>query len=193
MAPPTREPHVKGHAFRSVVGAARDLHGDAFADAVLARLPAETREAFEYRRIVASGWYPTRWYVAVLAALRDEAGRRDIVRDVGRACVDADVGSVWRLVMKVASPETVFASSSRYFSNIYDPGKLTILERRPGHVLARWHECEGFSQLMWEEIVASCERLLELAGAREVRIHVRTGGADQAAGMEAEAWWSTGR
>jgi hypothetical protein len=181
-------PRVKGHAFRSVMTSARNLRGDPFVDRAVQRVPEATQRMLP--AVVVGGWYPTAAYRDLLGALRDEAGSTEIVREIGRACTDADVGSVWRVVIKLVSPESVLAGSGRYFSNIYSQGAVTIVDRRRGHAIASWDGCAGFGALMWEEIVASSGRLLELAGAQDVRLHVLSGGGDDEPSMRLEAWWT---
>lgn len=74
---------------------------------------------------------------------------------------------------------TLVAASSRLFSTYYDTGRVETLQARTGYVRMRWSGCAGFNRSIWLGLFASCELMLEMAGADAVRLHVRAGGKSE--------------
>jgi hypothetical protein len=183
-------PKVKGVAFRSVCHAVRGLRGEAFFDGALQLMEPEVGVALAGNGIVARGWYPIDWYREMWRAV-DEAGGegRSFAREVGKVCVRNDLTGVYRVVLKVLSPHTVFNASPRLFASYYDTGTVEILESRRGYTHALWSGCVGFSQSMWDEMHGASEAILEGAGAKNVRFRALSGGGLGDERFEAEAEW----
>ena len=184
-------PKVKGVTLRSALQALERLRGKAIYDATVAAMPSDLAEAVRYRTIIASKWYPIEWYCAVHAAMMTATheGER-LIRDVERDAARADMTGVYSIAFKLLSPQTLINLSSRLFSTYYDTGSVETLEARKGYVRIRWSGCTGFNRTIWVGIVASCEYMLELAGAKNVRVYLRYGGGDGDDFAEGEAFWT---
>lgn len=186
-----REPKVKGVTLRSALQALQRLRGKAGFDATVGFLPDHLAEEVRFGTIIASRWYPIEMYCALHAAMI--AGTREgdrIIREVEREAARADMTGVYRIAFKLISPQTLITLSSRLFNTYYDTGTVETLESRKGHVRIRWTGCTGFNRTIWVGIIASCEQMLELAGAKNVRTHVRSGGGNDEDFAEAEAYWT---
>jgi hypothetical protein len=184
-------PRVKGLAFQSVVRSFEELCGKAELEAAMVRMPAGLRNAIAYGEIVAPGWYTIEWYKELLAALIETSPRRrNLAMEIGGMAAKADLSGVYRLLTKVLSPETLFSGAARLFGNYYDTGTVRVIAARPGHAEASWEACTGFDQNMWDEIRGSCMTILELGGARHVRIHTLGGGREGDDFMQARGYWS---
>jgi len=64
-----------------------------------------------------------------------------------------------------------------------------VLESRRGFIRVSFEGCRGWDENMWSELAGSCESLLEIAGAKHVRLRMLTGGAD-GPNAEFDAHWS---
>lgn len=182
---------VKGVAFRSVMNSTAALRGEVARDKCYAAMDREVADKLKYGQVIPSGWYPIGWYKAMWAGvLAGTGGGPELVRQVGFECMRLDTGGVYRLVMRLLSPETVFAASSRFYSSYYDTGALTITERSPGFARASWKGCIGFNRTMWIEVIASGEALVELAGGKAVRHRIVEGGRDGDPDTVSELRWS---
>ena len=171
---------MKGLAFRSVASAFKALRGERAFDAAMERVPPELGNKLPYGGIVATGWYPIEWYKDLFRALREVGGGGpELIKNIGREAVSADLTAVHKFMLRMLSPETVFSVAPRLFKNYYDTGQLEILDRRSGYQRAVWKNCTGFDENMWLEIVGSAEMVLEAAGARHVRIKVLAGAGDE--------------
>jgi hypothetical protein len=187
----TAVPRVKGVAFRSVLSALEQLRGRAAVDLAITRMPDELSQALRYGTVLPTGWYPTAWYRAMWAGVRAATGEGlDLARHIGREAIRSDMTGLYRLVFKMFSPETVLSQSRRMFNNYYSHGSLEVIDSRSGYGKAIWRGCEGFDRMMWVEILGSSEELLELAGAKFVRVQLLRGGQDGDDFADAEARWA---
>jgi hypothetical protein len=155
-------------------------------------LPKELAEAFRYQTLLAAGWYPIESYKALFHGFRLVRNEGpELARQIGRLAARHDMAGVHKqIIAKVLSPQTLLGMSQRVFSTYYDTGKFSILESRAGFVHARATGCVGWDENMWSEILGSCESLLEIAGARHVRMRTLEGGRDGDTLMDVEARWA---
>ena len=172
-------PKVKGVAFRSVMDAVDELAGPLARDRTLQYLPAELRKQYEYRSILAGNWYPIEAYAALLRAVHKAMGNHaDSARQIGRCCVRRDVGGVHKFILGYLRRETVVALSARLFRLYYDTGVART--DLVGQSMARvtFEGCEGFSALMWAEVVGSTEMLTEVGSKVSARAFLERGGGE---------------
>jgi hypothetical protein len=185
------EPQVKGVAFRSVYASLGKLRGDAVQRAVLEAVSEELRHGFTYRSIVPGGWYGIALYKELLGGIRSVTGEgKDLVTEIGRQCTRDDMAGIYSVLAKLISPQSLFSLSQRVFSSYYSTGQVKMSESRTGYSHAVWNDCRGFDENMWTEVLGSCLQLLEIGGAKHVRIRVLSGGQDGTDHMEAAAHWS---
>jgi len=186
------EPQVKGNAFRTIEQCFVDLYGERAREAALQLLPEPLRSNFERRLLLASNWYPIGWYRTTFAAYRtaQHAGT-ELPREIGRRGVRRDLGSVYKqFFLKMVSPQALLGLSQRLFKNYFDTGQMTVEESRAGFVRAAWSGCDGWDENLWAELAGSCEVLLEMAGAKHVRLRVVSGGRSGDNACEMEAHWA---
>jgi hypothetical protein len=62
------------------------------------------------------------------------------------------------------------------FNQIYDTGHVEVIEPTAVSVRLSFTGCSGFDHVMWVEILGSCERLAELAGGKDARSAIVSGG-----------------
>lgn len=179
---------MKGLAFRSAMRAVATLRGEDAVVEARGHMPAEVADALRLGTIVATGWYPIAWYREMFGGIV-RATSADLPRQVGAEAIRADLASVHKALLRLLSPQTVYSLSNRMFTNYYDTGTVTTLETRPGFLHGRASGCAGWDRNMWQELVGATERILEIAGARHVRIRVVRGGGDGDELCEIEARW----
>jgi hypothetical protein len=186
------EPQVKGNAFRTIEQCFVDLRGAEARDAALKLLSEPLRLSFEKKLLLASNWYPIGWYRDTFAAFREsQRAGVELPREIGRRGVRRDLGSVYKQIfLKLVSPQALFALSQRLFNNYFDIGLMQISDSRSGYVRASWIGCEGWDENLWAELAGSCEVLLEMAGAKHVRLRVIKGGRTGDDVCEMEAHWA---
>jgi hypothetical protein len=185
------EPRVKGVAFRTVDACYFELRGAKLHHKARELMPAELRQAFDSSLILPASWYPISWYRELFRALR-AAGNDglDLPRQIGYQAVKRDMSSTYKMIfVRIISPQTLLSFSGKLFSTYYDTGQFEVLESRKGYVHVRVSGCIGWDINMWTEIYGSCMSMLEIAGAKEVRLRTRSGGHDNDTEMELEAHW----
>jgi hypothetical protein len=186
------EPHVKGNAFRTIEQCFTELCGDGAREAALGLLSEPLRRNFEQRLLLASNWYPIGWYRETFAAYREaQHAGVELPREIGRRGVRRDLSSVYKqLFLKMVSPQALLGLSQRLFKNYFDTGVMQIKQSRDGYVHATWSNCDGWDENLWAELAGSCEALLEMAGAKHVRLRVIKGGRSGDSACEMEAHWA---
>jgi hypothetical protein len=185
-------PKVKGIAFRTVELCFARRYGPGARERANEHLPAEIAENFRLHLILATNWYPIDQYKACLRAFRAAAGGgAEVAREIGRLAARHDMAQVHKqLLARLISPGALLALSQRVFNNYYDTGRFEILESERGFVRAQAVGCAGWDENMWTELAGSSEALLEIAGAKQVRLRIVKGGGDGDEGAELEARWA---
>lgn len=183
---------VKGVALRTVETCFLELRGEAARQRADAFLPRELVDAFRYRTVMASGWYAIEQYKALFHAFRSATGEGpELPREIGRLAARHDMAGVHKQILaRLISPQALLATSQRVFSTYYDTGRLELVEARRGFAHVRATGCLGWDQNMWSELMGSCESLLEISGAKHVRIRQLSGGKDDDAFLDVEARWA---
>jgi hypothetical protein len=187
-------PRVKGVAFRSSIDAFKRVRGAVAFEAVRARLPPELADALDRGLILHSGWFPIEWYAGMFAAMRAATGEGpELLTLLGEVSVEIDFRGVYRALLRLLSPERLFARSTAIFSRYFSAGCYEVIESRAGFVRGRWVGCQGFDANLWAEVIGSSRRMLELAGAKGVVTQVVAGGRDADDFMEVTGTWTSQR
>jgi hypothetical protein len=154
-------------------------------------MPAELRDAYRNGVVLAASWYPIAWYKEVLSAFRGAGNEGpELIRQIGYQAVRRDmIGTYKMMFARIFSPQTLLSLTQHLFNTFYDTGESKVIESRRGHCLMRLQGCRGWDANMFSEIHGSCVAFLELAGAKEVRVHVRGGGRDTDEDCDYEGYW----
>jgi hypothetical protein len=183
------EIQAKGLTFVSVLSAIDDLRGREFRDQVIAAMPEESGTALRYGSVIASGWYPIRWYRELFKAALEIADKPDFAREIGRASVRREIKGVHRLLFKVLSVETLQKQGSRFFKAYFQPTDIKNERLGPGLGRTLFLRCTGFDRNLWQEQLGCCEELLAQSGVQLPRVRVLAGGTDRDDYMEMETRW----
>jgi len=183
---------VKGVAFRTIGLCFTELRGEDAKERSLGLMPRELADGYRYHTLLASSWYPIALYRAAFKAFR--AVRNDgpdLARAIGKLAARHDMSGVHKQILaRLISPQALLGMSQRVFNTYYDTGKFDLLESRRGFVHCMFRDCLGFDENMWAEVAGSCESLLEIAGAENVRIRLIAGAQDGDSSAEFEARWT---
>jgi hypothetical protein len=181
---------VKGVALRSAAKSFEHLRGSKTFAELLDAAPKQLADELRYGTLAASRWYPIGWYRDLHTAMQKVTGEGErMIREVEREASRSDMTGVYRIAFKLLSPQTLFNMSERLFATYFDTGKVETVESREKYIRVRWSHCTGFSRTVWLGVFASCEVMLELAGAKNVRVHVLSGGGSSDDFAEAEGYW----
>lgn len=173
------EPRVRGVPILSLLGAVRTLAGYDAVNRMMGVLPVGLRDAVGHRQLVSKEWYPLGWYRALHAAAQKATGRgRELAKLIGRETTRADFSGVNRVFLLVMSPQALIAKAPKVFEQYFTEGTIVTPEVRAGFTRLEWRGCAGFDRNVWDDMVGSVEALIELAGGRDVRVEVLSGGED---------------
>ncbi len=160
-----------------------DQQGPAREAAFLASLGASVAEL--YAHVIATSWSP-----AVLqSALYEEAalflypGDADGLHRLGRQLAQASYSRIYRAFLLFPTVEFVVSRAARMWRAYYDEGEAEVQRLGPRHLRFRLRHFPEFPRPLQIFLVSHMEVLLELTGARDVRVSEE--------GLQAGVWsWS---
>ncbi len=124
--------HVKGALLVHLRAHVIERDGDAAWKQLVAKLPEVDRATLD-SLIVSSAWYPVgAWNRALdlhLGAHAADAGAE--MTAVARRVADADLHTVFKMLLKLASPETVLRRTTWLWERYFDRGGMTVYEDAP--------------------------------------------------------------
>ncbi len=185
----TGEVEVRGTTFVSVQGAMVDLRGQAFLDRVVEAMPSESSKALGLGSVIASGWYPIRWYRELFAASVTVSGDIQIPREIGRASIRREINGVHRLLFRILSVETLQRQSSRFFQSYFRPTDCIVERLAPRHARTLYSGCTGFDRNLWLEQFGCIEEFMVQARVQVPRVRILSGGGDGDDFCEIETRW----
>jgi len=179
---------VSGQAFLSVREVANELLApsrrveDGF-DRTLTR-------AFEV------GFDPRAMYaLSLYRALMSAAGADpELHTRIGRGTIDRDLRSgPYRFLLRVLSVRTVASIAPRILASYYSHGDVRVQPSGRHALEVHWTDMSGFDGPLWRAMDGASRRVLELAGAKDLRWDRVEGGGDGDAGMVVHASWAASR
>ena len=170
-------PKIKGVALRNFRDVLVKVCEAQVIERIEAAYPPDVRDAFDHGRVVASGWYLLEWYKAMHAAAREvtHAGP-SLARKIGRESTKRDLTGIYRIFLQMVSPQLMISISTRVFGLYYTLGAMKVIEKRDGFARVSVVDCEGFDENIWQDVLGGSELGLELAGAKNVRMRIESGG-----------------
>jgi hypothetical protein len=183
---------IKGVAILGFPPTLNEVVGEGAWERVSAELDEPVRSLIGAKSILPSSWYDVAWYHALYVAC-ERAGvmQRDLPWRVGLVSTTNDLTrGIYRMLMKVISPEFLLSRSGLVFNQYYETGKVRLTELRKGGGRARWEGCAGFTEHVWRDVAGGCEGGLIVAGAKEPRLTITGGGGDGDTWMDMEASWT---
>jgi hypothetical protein len=141
-------------------------------EAVLARLSSPKIVAFLRQPFVAGGWYDVGPLIPFGEAAAQVAGvtHMDFLRQQARAQAQSDINGVYKMLLKLATPEMVMSRLPRAASQYFDFVRAEVKEIGPKHWQSSAH---GIPAVAAQQYMTTTEafvvRALELAGAKNLR------------------------
>jgi len=162
---------IKGVSLRATLAFLAERGGDA-AEA-LAKLPEDLRGALS-KPVLASSYYPFEHLIALQDAVVRTLGgdRRSLLFELGRFAARDAMTTVYKIFLKVGSPEFILGKSGRIVSTyLRGPvGRLELVEREKGHVRMTMERFPGGHADFCRRLDGFNTALLELSGAKEIRL-----------------------
>ena len=90
--------------------------------------------------------------------------------------------------MRMLSPETLIKQGARVFSTFYE-AKLEVESASKGIARISWSGCHGFDKACWLDQIGATEELVEMSGAKLLKVKTISGGEDRDTAMVVEVTW----
>jgi hypothetical protein len=174
LRPPPTVALAKGTIFLNARAFVTHRFGAEAWGALVASLPSPAREALA--EIVAMGWYDASLQPAVYRAMQARLGRGEpaVLRDLARFAADEDLHGIYRMFLRFASPGYVLEKGMAYWSRFQSTGEWTVHRASPTRAGAVLRGFSTADAAVCHYLAAYMARMMELAGARGVRVeHVR--------------------
>jgi hypothetical protein len=180
----------KGLTLATSLDAIARLCGDDARAATIAGLSIlEARDTVQSGRLQPSAFYPIAWQRDIhTSAQRVTARGRELSRAIGYEGMRQDLLGIHRVIRTLLSPETLVRLGGRMWTSYFSGGHVALPICSPGLIRAEFSACHGFDRNLWENIVGSCQAVVESAGGSDVELSTLRGGADSPS-MVVEARW----
>ena len=178
------EIEIKGVAVRSLLEVLRERFGEGIVDELKGVMAEEDARHLD-APVLASTWYPIRFYRALHNAAQRQLSRGpELARSLAQEAVGRDFKGVYRLVAGTLKPEWLLAWAPRQYRRYLRGGVVTLPEIRAGYARMEMRECHGFDRSVWMDIMGSGEAILTACGATHLRARIKEGGEGDEAVLE---------
>jgi hypothetical protein len=184
---------TKGFAFDNVRVFTRTRFGPEGWGATLARMLPDDREVLG--AIVSVGWYSLPLYARLLRALDEAYGTGDyaIIVQSARFAAERNLGTVFRTLLRFASPAYMLEKFGQYWPRVHDTGRWELVREAGGDAAtATLYDLGYVDAALCRDLGGYFARTLELVGAKGVILdhaRCRARGADA---CEFRARWASG-
>ena len=161
---------TKGITFTHARSYVEEQFGAAGWKNVLAHNLAEDRAILG--TIVAVGWYELALYARLLRSVDETLGLGDLelLTAIGRYGAEKDLTTVYRLFFRFQSPAYAIEKIAEYWRKFHDTGLWTVEREGDGKARGTLRDWGCVDRVLCREMTAYMTRVLELVGAKDVRL-----------------------
>lgn len=142
-------------------------------DEWLQDLPTRSRELYT-KMILATHWYPIQEGMIIptksIAKLFYDGNEKKASYNIGLYSADEGLKGIYKIFIKIASPNYVLQRSSRIFKTYYDPIEISIIEDEDKHVILQINDIDENYKLLFDRISGWIFRILELINALPLEV-----------------------
>jgi hypothetical protein len=140
-------------------------------DDVVPHLSAPTRDIVT-GTVLASTWYPFETLVDVIRTADRIVGKGDLAlaKEMGRYAATANLSTVFRILVRLATPKTVLAKGASLWSLHHDTGKAVATEDGPGGASYEIRDFGAPDRALCVSLEGWIERCMEITGAKNVEV-----------------------
>jgi hypothetical protein len=173
MATSPSVPCTSGIAVLDVLHALATMVGSETIEAAKARLPLSLQADLEI--LTAVSWLPNSTFAALIDEVASCAGREPeaLIDQAVRTAVDRTFKTVWRMFLRFTSDEALIKRTPIIYQRSRNTGQLSARLVEPGYaelLLTNWPK---IAERHLRTIGISIQRVVELAGRREVRLTIQ--------------------
>jgi hypothetical protein len=184
------EPQQKAAGFNSFIKIVRQQVTPAEFDRMVSTLPPDSA-ALVMNPPFSASWIPLSQTNPVLLAVARElfAGSDERIFDIGRQQFIADIGGVYKLFIRVATPAYVAARAGKIYQTYNrDSGNMRVVGSGEHHFDVVVENHPRPSRTLWHYIRGGIAGTLELTGVRSPTVVITEGGQEQPRSVYHVSW-----
>lgn len=181
MGVPPAPPEAKASGFNSTVRSLRAMLPPSAFERVVRSLPAATTELVQ-RPPLPLEWIPVQRYADLIeAALREGfGGDEERIVDVGRRMIVGDLKTIYRMFIKLLSPQYVIQRSARlWLTYNRNNGFVRVKQTGPQSCEVHYESVRGIYAGHWAYQRGVILGVIEATGYRHVAVKVLKGGRSE--------------
>jgi hypothetical protein len=122
--------------------------------------------------VVAVGWYELDLYARLLHTIDAALGKADLelLTAIGRYGAEKDFTTTYRLFFRLRSPAYAIEKIAEYWRKFHDTGVWTVERESDGRARGTLREWGCVDRALCRELISYMTRVLELVGAKDVRL-----------------------
>lgn len=165
--------HVKGTAVKSIQEFVQTRHGEKYSDWLKAMPEAS-------RVIMSKPVYVSDWYSIKDAAIEPTIAIGKVIFDgdsikagweTGRFSSESALNGVYKVFVKMATPQFIIGRSGKILPSYYDPADLAVKETGSKHVVLNITKLPVNHEVLEARIFGWIQKALEVTGCKNVRIN----------------------
>lgn len=168
--------HVKGTAVKSIQDYVQTHHSDKYAEWLKA-MPEVSRIIMS-KPVYVSDWYSVKdAAVEPTIALGKVVFNGDAVKagwETGRYSSEIALNGVYKVFVKMATPQFIIGRSGKILPSYYDPSDLAVKETGAKHVVLNISKLPMNHEVLEARIFGWIQRALEVCGCKNVQINPTT-------------------
>ena len=92
--------------------------------------------------------------------------------EMGRYSADVALSGIYKLFVKVGTPQFIISRASNILSTYYRPGNINIVESNSNSIVVHFSNFIGMHQVIEYRIAGWIERALEISGCSDISLKV---------------------
>lgn len=165
---------VKGTAIKTIPLFIKERFGEGGLNQWIDALTPEARKVYQ-APVYPSSWYPLK--EVLIEPLRKMcylfyAGDLKGARESGRFSADHSLKGIYKLFVKLGSPQFVVRQAASILATYYNPSEIKVVECQKGQAIVQITKFPDMNQLVETRIVGWMERGLEISGAEQPNIKI---------------------
>jgi hypothetical protein len=163
---------VKGSAIAPMAGFITEKHGATGYNRWLEALTPHAKEVY-CGHVMANSWYPFRELMVEPTARMCDLFYGGNVRgaiEAGRYSADIGLKGVYKIFVKVGSPDFILKRASSIMAGYYTPSQLAVAESGPGKAVIHITRFPEPSTFVEARIMGWMQRALEINGCKNVMV-----------------------
>ncbi len=182
--------NIRGQSILSLVKYLREKYGDDGYKKALDTLDIMDREVFK-GKVTSMGWYPAGAFINMLEAAENIFGTGDyaLCEAIGRYSAEESFGGVYKVFIELSDVQVILGKAPLAWRIINDTGNLEMVDIGDNSAGCRIKGYDYPKKVFCHELAGYFAKVLDLVGARNVKISEKKCRVDGAVNCEYDIKW----